>query len=44
MTRSQQRPAKPRGNPTRIALAVLTGLLSGATRAITEWLINHLGS
>ena len=43
MTRPQH-PDSPRENRTRIARAALTGLLSGATRAITEWLLNHLGS
>ena len=44
MTRSQQHSDSPRESRTHIALAALTGLLSGATRAITEWLLNHLGS
>jgi hypothetical protein len=44
MIRSQQDADTPRENRTRIALAALTGLLAGATRAITEWLLNRLGS
>ncbi|MFC4063681.1 hypothetical protein [Actinoplanes subglobosus] len=41
MTRTPRRPNK---NRTRIALAALTGLLAGATRAITDWLLDHLDS
>jgi hypothetical protein len=37
MTRPQQHPDGPRDNQTRIALAALTG----ATRVVTDWLINH---
>jgi hypothetical protein len=43
MTRPQQHPDGPRENRTRIALAALTGLLAGASRAITDWLLHHLG-
>ena len=38
MTRT---PDEPNKNRTRIALAALTGLLAGVTRAITDWLIDH---
>ena len=41
MTRT---PDGPNENRTRIALAALTGLLAGVTRAITDWLLDHLGS
>jgi hypothetical protein len=43
MTRTQQRPNSPTESRTRIALAALTGLLAGVTRAITDWLLSHLG-
>jgi hypothetical protein len=44
MTRSPRHPGSPSDHRTRIALAALTGLLAGATRAVTDWLLNHLGS
>ena len=37
-------PNRPNENRTRVVLATLTGLLAGVTRAITEWLLDHLGS
>jgi LPS O-antigen subunit length determinant protein (WzzB/FepE family) len=42
MTRSQHRPDGPREKWTRIALAVLVGLLTGAGGAITDWLLHLL--
>ena len=39
MTRT---PHRPNENRTRIALATLTGLLAGVTRALTDWLLDHL--
>jgi hypothetical protein len=44
MTPTPQDPDGPNKNRTRIALAVLTGLLAGVARALTEWLVNHLGN
>jgi hypothetical protein len=44
MTRTRQRPDRPKENRTRIALAALTGLITGVTRAITDWLLHHLGN
>jgi hypothetical protein len=32
----------PEQRRTRIILAVITAVLSGATRALTIWLIDHL--
>lgn len=44
MTRTRQRPNRPNEHRIRIALAALTGLLAGAARAITDWLLHHLGN
>jgi hypothetical protein len=44
MTRTPQDPAGPNENRTRIALAALTGFLAGVTRALTDWLLDHLGN
>lgn len=43
MTRPQH-PGDPAERRSRIALAVITGLLSGATRAIAGWLLDKLTS
>ncbi len=37
MTRTPRGPDGPNQNSDRIALAALTGLLAGVTRAITDW-------
>ncbi|GGN88967.1 hypothetical protein GCM10010112_72940 [Actinoplanes lobatus] len=42
MTQIQQTPNGPQRNRIRIALAALTGVLAGASRAITDWLLHHL--
>jgi hypothetical protein len=42
MTRSPQYPHDPKQRRTRITLAVITGVLAGATRALTGWLLDHL--
>jgi hypothetical protein len=44
MTQTQHQHDVPREKWTRIALAALTGLLAGVSRAITDWLLHHLGS
>ena len=44
MTRTPYDPPGPHENRTRIVLAVLTGLIAGATRAITDYLLGHLSS
>lgn len=41
MTRN---PHRPNENRTRIAMAALTGLFAGITRAITDWILAHLGN
>jgi hypothetical protein len=42
MTRSSQHPTDPEQRRPRITLAVITGVLAGATRALTGWLLDHL--
>jgi hypothetical protein len=42
MTRSPQYASDPEQRRTRITFAVITGLLSGATRALAGWLLDHL--
>ena len=42
MTRSPQHPSGPEPRRTRITLAVITGVVAGATRALTAWLLDHL--
>lgn len=42
MTRHQRHPRDPDERRTRITLAVITGLIAGATRALTGWLLEHL--
>lgn len=42
MPRSPRSPGNPDNRRTRLALAAITGLLAGATRAIVGWLIEHL--
>ncbi|SNS58068.1 hypothetical protein [Actinoplanes regularis] len=42
MTRSPQCPRDPEQRRTRIALALITGALAGATRALAGWLLDHL--
>ncbi|WP_167368180.1 hypothetical protein [Streptomyces agglomeratus] len=42
MTRSPQHPPGPDERRTRITLAVIAGLLAGATRALAGWLLEHL--
>jgi len=44
MTQDQQRPDDPKQGRTRIALAALTGLVAGVSRALTHWLLSHLAS
>ena len=44
MTQSPQGPNAPAENKTRIAAAALSGLLAGVARAITDWLLHHLGN
>jgi hypothetical protein len=44
MTRYQQRPSDPEPRRTRITLAVITGVLAGATRALADWLLDHLAT
>ena len=41
MNRTSDVPNKTR---TRIILAAISGLLAGVTRAITDWLLDHLAS
>jgi hypothetical protein len=43
MTRSSQPPSRPDERRARITLAAITGLLAGASRAVAEWLLDHLG-
>ncbi|MFI1989069.1 hypothetical protein [Actinoplanes sp. NPDC020271] len=42
MTRSPQHPDGPQPRRTRIILAAITGILGGATRALTTWLLEQL--
>jgi hypothetical protein len=42
MTRAPQHPTDPEPRRTRITLAVITGVVAGATRALTSWLLDHL--
>ena len=42
MTRTPQHPHGPEQHRTRITLAAITGIFAGATRALTDWLIQHL--
>ena len=43
MTRHPQHPSDPEPRRTRrFTLAVVTGILAGATRALTDWLLDHL--
>lgn len=42
MTRHPYRPSDPDERRSRIALAAITGVLAGATRALTGWLLDHL--
>ncbi|MFI0797019.1 hypothetical protein ACH4OY_30705 [Micromonospora rubida] len=44
MTRSPQHPHGPQPRRTQITLAVITGVLAGATRALTGWLLDHLST
>ncbi|MFI6078974.1 hypothetical protein ACIA5C_46445 [Actinoplanes sp. NPDC051343] len=44
MTRPQHDHSGPDKRRTRIALAAITGLVAGATRALTGWLLEHLTS
>lgn len=39
-----QTPQRPNANRTRIAMASLTGLFAGVTRALTDWLLEYLGN
>ncbi|GLW28524.1 hypothetical protein [Actinoplanes regularis] len=42
-TRTPRRPGRRPDDPrTRIALAAITGVLTGATRAVADWLLTHL--
>lgn len=42
MTLSPQHPDGPEPRRARITLAVITGILAGATRAVTGWFLDHL--
>jgi hypothetical protein len=42
MTRPQHNPGRPDDCRTRITLAAITGLLTGAARAVAGWLLDHL--
>ncbi len=44
MTRSPQHPNDPdtEQHRARITLAVITGILAGASRALSGWLLDHL--
>jgi hypothetical protein len=42
MTRSPHHPSDPEQRRTQITLAVITGILTGVTRALTSWLLDHL--
>ena len=42
MTRLQHNHGDPDKRRTRIALAAITGLYAGATRALADWLLEHL--
>ncbi|HKT03477.1 MAG TPA: hypothetical protein VJT31_28450 [Rugosimonospora sp.] len=42
MTRPNHHRGRPHDRRTRIALAMITGLISGATRAILDALLHHL--
>jgi hypothetical protein len=42
MTGSPQHTRDPQQRRTRITLAVITGVVAGATRALAGWLLDHL--
>ncbi len=42
MIRPPQHPIDPEPRRTRITLAVITGVISGATRALTSWLLDYM--
>ena len=42
MTRPPKHPRSTEPRRTRITLAVITGIIAGATRALTSWLLDHL--
>jgi hypothetical protein len=42
MTRPEPPSGRPGDRRTRLALAAITGLLAGATRALAGWLLDHL--
>jgi hypothetical protein len=42
MARSPQHPHGPEQRRTRITLAVITGIIAGATRSLTSWLLDYL--
>lgn len=42
MTRNKRHPRRPDDRSTQITLAVLTGLIASAVRAVTDWLLHHL--
>jgi hypothetical protein len=44
MTRPPQQHRNAEPCRTQITLAVITGILAGATRALTDWLLDHLTS
>lgn len=44
MTRFPQHPNGREEHHTRITLAVITGVLAGATRALASWLLDHLAT
>jgi hypothetical protein len=39
----RRRPDDPQERRIRVALAVVTGLIAGATRAVTDWLLDRFG-
>jgi hypothetical protein len=44
MTQTQHRPDGPKRTGFKVALAAVTGVLAGGSRAVVDWLLDHLGS
>jgi hypothetical protein len=44
MTRNEPRAKEPSDYRARLTLAVISGVLGGAARAVTSWLLDHLTS